>query len=138
MGRIVAIDYGEKRTGFAISDPLKMIVSSFVTVLSRKAVMYLKNCTENYDIELFVLGEPRQMDYTPSENMPRVEKFKRNLRRVIPSIDVQMVDERFTSVLAHRIMIEGGVKKIKRQDKGLVDRLSAAILLQTYLEFLRK
>jgi len=138
MGRVVAIDYGEKRTGLAVSDPLRMIVGFHVTVLSCEVIMYLKNYTENHNVELFILGEPRQMDYTHSENMPRVEKFRKDLQRAIPSVEVQMVDERFTSVLAHRIIIESGVKKIKRQDKGLVDKLSASILLQTYLELIRE
>lgn len=138
MGRIIAIDYGEKRTGLAVSDPLKIIIGSNVTVLSCEVIIYLKNYIKNHDVELFLLGEPRQMDYTSSKNMSRVEKFRKDLQRIIPSIGIQMVDERFTSVLAHRIMIECGLKRRKRQDKGLVDKLSASILLQTYLELLKK
>jgi putative Holliday junction resolvase len=137
MGRIVAIDYGKKRTGLAVSDPLKLIAGGLTTVASGQAISYLKEYIVGHEVELFILGEPRQMNYEPSENMSRVEKFRKDLQKTIPSIAVRMVDERFTSVLAHQAMREGGLKKIKRQNKELVDELSATILLQTYLETIR-
>ncbi|MDR0541927.1 MAG: Holliday junction resolvase RuvX [Dysgonamonadaceae bacterium] len=138
MGRILAIDYGKKRTGLAVSDPMQMIAGGLATVESRKVIDYLRNYAAAEKVELFILGEPRRMSYEPSENMLRVEQFRQKLQKAIPSIDIQMVDERFTSVLAHRAMIEGGLKKSRRQDKALVDELSAIILLQTYLETIRK
>jgi putative Holliday junction resolvase len=138
MGRIIAIDYGKKRTGLAVSDPLKMIAGGLTTLPDYEAIAYLKNYVEKQDVELFILGEPRKMNYQPSENMPRVEKFKEKLQRAIPSVEIKLVDERFTSVLAHQAMREGGLKKMQRQNKELVDELSATILLQTYLETIRK
>jgi putative Holliday junction resolvase len=138
MGRIVAIDYGKKRTGLAVSDPLKMIAGGLTTVASREVIVYLQNYLATYDVELFILGEPRQMNYQPSENMARVEEFRKKLQKAIPLIGIRMVDERFTSVLAHQAMLAGGLRKVKRQNKELVDELSATILLQTYLESIRK
>jgi putative Holliday junction resolvase len=138
MGRIIAIDYGKKRTGLAVSDPLKIIAGGLATLSSREVIPYLKNYVEKQEVELFILGEPRQMNYQPSENMPRVEKFKEQLHKIIPSIEIKWADERFTSVLAHHAMIEGGLKKMQRQNKELVDELSATILLQTFLETIRK
>lgn len=138
MGRIVAIDYGKKRTGLAVSDPLKMIAGGLTTVLSHVTIPFLLNYVKENEVELFLLGEPRQMDYSPSENMSRVRQFKQKLQQAIPSIEIKMVDERFTSVLAHQAMIQGGLKKHKRQNKELVDELSATILLQTYLESIRE
>jgi putative Holliday junction resolvase len=138
MGRIVAIDYGKKRTGLAVSDPLRMIAGGLTTVASREVIAYLQNYTATNEVELFILGEPRQMNYEPSENMSRVKEFRKKLQKAIPAVDIRMVDERFTSVLAHQAMLDGGLKKIKRQNKELVDELSATILLQTYLESIRK
>ncbi|MDR2804950.1 MAG: Holliday junction resolvase RuvX [Dysgonamonadaceae bacterium] len=138
MGRIVAIDYGKKRTGLAASDPLQMIAGGLGAVESGKAIDYLRDYAAREDVELFILGEPRSMNYEPSENMQRVRQFRQKLQKAIPSIAIQMVDERFTSVLAHRAMLEGGLKKTQRQNKALVDELSATILLQTYLETIRK
>jgi putative Holliday junction resolvase len=138
MGRIVAIDYGKKRTGLSVSDPLKMIAGGLTTVASGEVIAWLKNYIAVNEVELFILGEPRQMNYEPSENMARVEEFRKKLKKAIPAIDIRMVDERFTSVLAHQAMLAGGLKKMKRQNKELVDELSATILLQTYLESIRK
>ncbi|MDR1527672.1 MAG: Holliday junction resolvase RuvX [Dysgonamonadaceae bacterium] len=138
MGRILAIDYGKKRTGLAVSDPLQMIAGGLATVESRETIDYLRNYTAREEVELFILGEPRRMNYEPSENMLRVVQFQQQLHQAIPSIPIQLVDERFTSVLAHRAMLEGGLKKSQRQDKTRVDKLSATILLQTYLETIRK
>jgi putative Holliday junction resolvase len=137
MGRIIAIDYGKKRTGIAVSDPLKMIAGGLTTVPSHTAVAFIRDYLTKEEVELIILGEPRQMNYEYSENMQRVLAFKKQLLLHIPAMEVKMVDERFTSVLAHRAMLEGGLKKIKRQDKELVDELSATILLQSYLETIR-
>ena len=134
MGRIIAIDYGSKRTGLAVTDALKLIAGGLVTLSGEQIIPFLKEYIQKEDVELFLLGEPRQMDYQPSENMYRVEKFKEKLQEAIPQIEIKMVDERFTSVLAHRAMLAGGLKKKKRRDKALVDELSAIIMLQSYLE----
>jgi putative Holliday junction resolvase len=138
MGRIIAIDYGKKRTGLAVSDPLKIIAGGLATVSSCEVISYLKDYAAKQEVELFILGEPRQMNYQPSENMERVKKFKERLQKAIPSVEIKWADERFTSVLAHQAMIQGGLKKTQRQNKELVDELSATILLQTYLETIRK
>ena len=129
MGRIIAIDYGRKRTGIAATDILQMIANGVATVPSGEVVKYLRE-----PVDLFVVGLPKQMNNEPSENMKYVEAFVTHLKRTIPSIPVTYYDERFTSVLAHKAMLEGGLKKKKRQDKGLVDEISAVIILQAYLE----
>ena len=134
MGRIVALDYGKKRTGIAVSDPLKLIAGGLTALPSREIIGFLKQYVTENAVDLFILGDPRQMNYQPSENSERVLKFKEELRRSFPDIEIQMVDERFTSLLAHQTMIQGGLKKKDRQNKALVDELSATILLQSFLE----
>ena len=131
MGRIIAIDYGRKRTGIAATDILQMIANGVATVPSGEVVKYLSDYISREPVDLFVVGLPKQMNNEPSENMKYVEAFVTHLKRTIPSIPVTYYDERFTSVLAHKAMLEGGLKKKKRQDKGLVD---AVIILQAYLE----
>jgi putative Holliday junction resolvase len=138
MGRILAIDYGRKRTGLAVSDPMRLIAGGLGTVESRQAVEFLRAYVRREPVELFVLGEPRQMNYQPSENFRRVEIFRRRLEEAVPGVPVRMVDERFTSVLAMRAMREGGLNRKQRADKARVDELSATILLQTYLEMIRQ
>lgn len=134
MGRIVAIDYGRKRTGLAVTDSLQMIANGLDTVPSSELIKYLSEYTAREAVERFVVGLPKQMNNEPSENMRFVEAFVVQLKRALPNIPVEYYDERFTSVLAHKAMLEGGLKKKKRQDKGLVDEISAVIILQTYLE----
>ena len=134
MGRIVALDYGKKRTGIAVSDPLRLIAGGLTTLPSNEIISFLKQFVAENSVDIFVLGDPRQMNYEPSENRERVLKFKKDLQRTFPDINIQMVDERFTSLLAHQAMIAGGLKKKDRQNKALVDELSATILLQSFLE----
>ena len=134
MGRIIAIDYGRKRTGLAASDTLQMIANGLGTVPSGEVVKYLSDYVRKEPVDTFVVGLPKQMNNEPSENMKYVEAFVSHLKRIIPNIPVVYYDERFTSVLAHRAMIDGGLKKKKRQDKGLVDEISAVIILQAYME----
>jgi putative Holliday junction resolvase len=134
MGRIVAIDYGKKRTGIAVTDPLQIIAGGLATVNSHQAIDFLRQYAAREPVDLFLLGEPRQMNYEPSENMPRVQQFRQQLQKALPAIPIRMADERFTSTLAHRAMLEGGLPKSRRQNKALVDELSATILLQTHLE----
>ena len=134
MGRIVALDYGKKRTGIAVSDPLRLIAGGLTTLPSNETIGFLKQYVTDNAVDLFILGDPRQMNYEPSENRERVLKFKKDLQRSFPDIEIQMFDERFTSLLAHQAMIQGGLKKKDRQNKALVDELSATILLQSFLE----
>lgn len=137
MGRILAIDFGKKRTGLAVTDPLKLIAGGLTTLPSAQLLPFLIQYTKQEEVDLFLLGEPRQMNYEPSENRPRVLEFKAKLQKAIPAIPVLLADERFTSLLAHQTMIEAGLKKKERQNKALVDELSAVILLQSYLETIR-
>lgn len=134
MGRIVAIDYGRKRTGIAVTDTLQMIANGLTTVSSEELVAYLSGYVSREPVDLFVVGQPRQMNNEPSENMKYVEAFVKHLQRTLPDIPVVYYDERFTSVMAHQAMLDGGLKKKKRQDKALVDEISAVIILQGYLE----
>jgi putative Holliday junction resolvase len=137
MGRIIAIDYGKKRTGLAVSDPMKIIACGLTTLSSPEVIDFIKEYMQKEPVELILLGEPRQMNCEYSENWRRVETFRKKLIQSIPSIEIKMADERFTSVLAHQAMLQGGLKKKDRQNKALVDKLSAVILLQSYLETIK-
>ncbi len=134
MGRILSIDYGQKRVGIAVTDPLKIIANGLTTVPSGEIFKFLAEYTSKESVELFVVGLPRKMNNEASDSMRLIEPFVRGLKNKFPSIPVQMVDERFTSVLAHQALIEGGAKKKTRQNKGLIDEISATIILQSYLE----
>ena len=134
MDRIIGIDYGRKRTGIAVSDPLGIFASALDTVQSAKIIDYLKKYAENENVVKFVIGYPVNMDNTPSEAAKDVEAFISLLQKNFPGIPVETEDERFTSVLAHRAMIDGGMKLKDRRDKTSVDRISAAIILQSYLD----
>lgn len=134
MGRILAIDYGRKRSGLAVTDTMQMIANGLTTLASAELEAFLTNYIKKEPVDLFVLGLPKQMNNEPSENMKYVEQFATRLRRLFPSIPVEFYDERFTSVLAHKAMLEGGLKKQQRQNKALVDEISAVIILQSYLE----
>lgn len=134
MDRIVGIDYGRKRVGVAVSDPLGIFASALETVHSAKIIDYLKNYARNERIVLFVVGYPMNMDNRPSEAAADVDVFLKQLAKHFPDIPVVKEDERFTSVLAHRAMIDGGVKKSVRSAKGAADRISAAIILQSYMD----
>lgn len=134
MNRIVGIDYGRKRVGVAVSDPLRIFASALETVPSAKIIDYLKSFSQNEPIERFVVGYPVNMDNTPSEAAADVDIFLKQLAKHFVEVPVTLEDERFTSVLAHRAMIEGGVPKMARRDKTAVDKVSAAIILQTFLD----
>ena len=126
--------YGRKRTGLAVTDTLQMIANGLTTVPSGELTRFLADYVSREPVERFVVGLPKQMNNELSENMRYVEAFVTHLKRTIPDIPVEYYDERFTSVLAHKAMLDGGLKKKKRQDKGLVDEISAVIILQSYLE----
>ena len=134
MGRILALDYGVKRTGVAVSDPLRIIANALETVPTAQLLPFLQRYLAENPVEVIVVGKPVQMDGTPSESFSHIEPFVARLRREFPGVEVVYYDERFTSVLAHRAMLDGGVKKMARRDKALVDRISATIILQDYLD----
>lgn len=134
MGRIISIDYGKKRTGIAVTDILQITANGLTTVPTGSVTDFLKEYISKEPVDLILIGYPRQMNYLPSDNARLVEPFFRKLNDLFPEIKVEYVDERFTSKLAHRAMLEGGLKKKKRQDKALVDEISAVIILQTYLD----
>lgn len=134
MGRILAIDYGKKRTGIAVSDTLQLIANGLTTVPTAELMSFLTDYVSREPVERIIVGLPKQMNNEASENAKRIEPFVRTLRKAMPNIPVEYVDERFTSVLAHRAMLEGGLKKKARQNKALVDEISATIILQDYLE----
>lgn len=134
MGRILSIDYGKKRTGIAVTDPLKIIAGGVTTVSTTDLVKYLTDYVTRENVERVIIGEPKQNDGTPSENMSRITPFVNRWRKLFPNIPMELYDERFTSVLAHRAMIDGGLRKKARQNKALVDEISATIILESYLE----
>lgn len=134
MNRIVGIDYGKARVGVAVSDPLRIFASPVETVPSAKIIEYLKKYALSETVERFVVGWPLNMNGAPAQAAPDVEAFLKQLRKAFPDVPVTLEDERFTSVLAHRAMIDGGMKKSERRDKNSVDKISAAIILQSYLD----
>lgn len=134
MNRIIGIDFGRKRTGLAVSDPLMIFASALETVHSAKIIEYLQKYSQNETIIRFVVGYPMNMNNQPSEAARDVDAFLPLLKKKFPNVPVTLEDERFTSVLAHRSMIDGGMKKMDRRDKSAVDKISAAIILQTYLD----
>ena len=138
MGRILAIDYGKKRTGLAVTDVLQIIANGLTTVSTHTLMDFILDYVKREPVERIVVGLPKQMNNQPSENMVRIEPFVNRLRKVLPQIPVEYVDERFTSVLAHQAMIDGGLKKKDRQRKELVDEISATIILQSYMESQRR
>jgi putative Holliday junction resolvase len=134
MGRIISIDYGRKRTGLAATDTLQLIANGLCTVPSNELIVFLKNYIEKESVEKFIVGFAKQMNNQPSESMKYIEPFVHLLKKTFPAIPVEMVDERFTSMLAHQAMLDAGLKKKDRQNKALVDEISAVIILQSYLE----
>ena len=134
MDRIIGIDYGRRRTGLAASDPLGIFASALDTVDSTKLIDYLKNYAEKERIVHFVVGYPVNLDGKPSEALADVKAFLKQLEKNFPGIPVTLEDERFTSVLAHRAMIDGGMKYKDRRNKASVDKIAAAIILQGFLD----
>lgn len=134
MSRILAIDYGRKRTGIAVTDPMQIIANGLTTVPTHQLLTFLLDYVQKEDVERIVVGLPKQMNNEASENMSRITPFVRSLQKKLPHIPVEFFDERFTSVLAHRTMLDAGLGKKARQDKALVDEISATIILQGYME----
>ncbi len=133
MGRVVAIDYGVRRTGIAVTDELQLIASGLTTVATEELLMYLKQYVSEETVSVFVVGEPRQMNNTPSESEAFIKVFLTKLSDTFPEIPVERQDERFTSKMAFQTMIDSGLSKKKRRNKALVDEISATLILQAYL-----
>ncbi len=133
MARILSIDYGKKRTGLAVTDPLQLIAGGLGTVDTAGLFQYLQSYIAREEVERIVIGEPRQPNGQPSENMARVQQFVSRWRKAVPQVPIDYYDERFTSVIAHQAMLAGGLKKKARQDKALVDEISATIILEDYM-----
>jgi putative Holliday junction resolvase len=134
MARIIAIDYGKKRCGIAVTDPLQIIASGLTTVDSKELVWFLKQYTQKEAVEKLVVGYPLNLDDSPTDATAAVEKFVRNFTKVFPNIPVEMVDERYTSAMAMEAMIAMGMKRQQRREKGMIDEISATIILQEYLQ----
>lgn len=131
--RILSIDYGKKRTGLAVTDPLQIVAGGLTTVATADLFQYLTDYIAREPVERIVIGEPRQPNGQPSENFARVQQFVNRWRNARKDVPIEFFDERFTSVLAHQAMIDGGLKKKARQNKALVDEISATIILQDYM-----
>lgn len=136
MGRILAIDYGQKRVGIAATDELQIIATSLGTVATKDIWKFLTEYVHKEKLDAIVVGEPRDMQNRPSDSSRFVEPFVNKLRKTFPNLKIDRFDERFTSKMAHQAMIDGGLRKHKRQDKALVDSISATLILQSYLESL--
>lgn len=138
LARILSVDYGRKRTGLAVTDPLQIIAGGLATVSTSELFDWLQSYMQREPVERIVIGEPRQPNGQPSENLQRVQQFVNRWRKAHPEVPIEYYDERFTSVLAHQAMLDGGLHKKARRDKALVDEISATIILQSYLESKRK
>ncbi|MEE1254004.1 MAG: Holliday junction resolvase RuvX [Paludibacteraceae bacterium] len=137
MGRILAIDYGKKRTGLAVTDPLRITANPLLTIETKELINWLQTYFEKEKVDVVVIGHPTQMNGEESESMNYIRPFIGNFKKLFPTIPITMYDERFTSVLAHQAMIAGGMKKKDRQDKAIVDKIAACIILEGYLDSLR-
>ncbi len=133
MGRILAIDYGLKRTGLAVTDELQIIASGLTTVNTKELLVFLKDYKSKEEVELFLVGEPKQMDNTPSQSEALILPFLEKLKKQFPLVPIIRVDERFTSKMAFQTMIDSGLKKNQRKNKALIDEISATLILQSYL-----
>lgn len=136
MGRILAIDYGKRRTGLAVTDPLRIAANPLLTVETKDLMKWLTDYFAKEKVDIVVIGHPTQMDGSDSESMNYIRPFMGLFRKTFPAVELVMFDERFTSVLAHRAMIDGGMKKKQRQDKAVVDKIAACIILEDYLNTL--
>lgn len=133
MARILSIDYGLKRTGLAVTDPLKIIATGLTTVASKQLVPFLKDYFSREKVELIIIGDPKNLDDSDTHATALVNKIVNELQKNFPSVPIQRVDERFTSKMASRAMIEMGLKKKQRQNKALIDEIAATMMLQEYL-----
>ncbi len=134
MSRILAIDYGQKRTGIAVTDTLQLIANGLATIETRELEKFIVDYVAKEDVSTIVVGKPTQMNGENSENMKRIEPFFNRLKKLFPDKEITYYDERFTSVLAHQAMLQSGIGKKARQNKALVDKISATIILEDYLQ----
>lgn len=134
MGRIMAIDYGRKRTGVAVTDPLQIVAGNLATVPTHTLMQFIKDYIARETVDRIVIGQPTQLNGEPSESMRYIEPFVKRLGKELPDVPVVMYDERFTSTIAHQAMIDGGMKKSDRRDKSRVDAIAATIILNDYLQ----
>ena len=134
MSRILAIDYGQKRTGIAVTDTLQMIANGLATVETKELERFIMDYVTKEDVSVIVVGKPTQMNGEDSENMKRIEPFFNRLKKLFPEKEITYYDERFTSVLAHQTMLQSGIGKKARQNKALVDKISATIILEDYMQ----
>lgn len=133
----MSIDYGKSRTGLAVTDPLQIIAGGLATVETKQLLTYVVDYTKREEVETIVVGLPTQPNGMPSENQARVRSFTGELKKALPEMEVVFYDERYTSVLAHHVMLDSGIGRKRRRDKALVDEISAAIILQNYLEYIK-
>ncbi len=133
MGRILAIDYGEKRTGLAVTDPVRIIATALTTVATPTLLQFLKDYCAREQVDIFVVGKAMHMDGRPSESMQYIEPFVEELKKMFPEKEVVRIDERFTSKIAFQTMIDSGLKKKDRRNKGTIDQIAATIMLQDYM-----
>ncbi|MCF0209860.1 MAG: Holliday junction resolvase RuvX [Bacteroidales bacterium] len=134
MGRILAVDYGEKRVGLAVSDTMQIIANNLTTVSTLEVYNYLEQYLEKEEVDMIVVGNPKQLDNTPSQSAKAVRVFVENLARLLPEVEIFMIDERYTSKIASQSIAKSGLKKQKRQDKALIDSVSAVLILQDFME----
>ena len=133
MGRIMAIDYGKVRTGLAVTDPVRIIATALTTVETPSLLPYIKDYCAREEVDIFVVGEAKHMDNSPSESIQYIEPFVKQLAEIFPDKEIARVDERFTSKMAFQTMIDSGLKKKQRQNKGMIDQIAATLILQTYM-----
>jgi putative Holliday junction resolvase len=138
MGRILAIDYGQKRAGIAVTDEMKIIATGLTTVHVKDLFDFLKDYLNRENVEVIVVGEPKDMKNRPSDSSRFIEPFVKKLKKTFPNIKIERFDERFTSVMGQNAILESGVKKKKRQDKAVVDTVSATLILQSYMNSLSR
>ena len=134
MGRVLAIDYGVRRTGLAVTDPLQIIPGGLTTVETPRLLAFLKDYLAREQVERFVVGLPKQTNGRDSDNLPRVRAFVEQLKKTFPAVPIDMWDERYTSVLAQQTILQSGIGKMARRNKALVDEVSATIILQGWME----
>lgn len=133
MGRIMAIDYGKVRTGLAVTDPVRIIATALTTIPTPTLLPYIKEYCAREEVDIFVVGEAKRMDNTPSESMALIEPFVESLKEAFPGKEVARVDERFTSKMAFQTMIDSGLRRKQRREKGMIDQIAATLILQTYM-----
>lgn len=138
MGRIMAIDYGRKRCGVAVTDPLRIVANGLANVPAHELMAFIQNYVKTEQVDVIVVGEPKDMKNNASESAKYIEPFVRQLEKTFPAIEIKRYDERFTSVIAHQTMLDAGLRKKQRQNKELVDTISATLILQSFMNFINR